>query len=94
MFDKIFNIGNSPKPVQAEESKPVKRKAPVKSVKADALKTIEKLLDELQGVNNAKVDSLRKLYHSLDSGNDMKSVAAFYREPIKLKKKKKAVAKY
>lgn len=89
MFN-IFNIAPEKKTVleSVVVKQPIKRK-PAPSAKADALKTIEKLLGDLQNVNNPKVDSLRKLFISLENGSDMTSVMAFYKEPIKAKKKKK-----
>lgn len=89
MFN-IFKITPTESPVLESVAikQPIKRK-PVPSVKADALKTIEKLLGELQNVNNPKVDSLRKLFISLENGSDMDSVMAYYKEPINTKKSKK-----
>lgn len=79
------------KPV-VKQPTPFKKKASAPSIKADALKTIEKLLGDLQNVNNPKVDSLRKLFVSLENGSDLASVMAFYKEPIKAKKKKKLIS--
>lgn len=90
MFN-LFNIGNTPKPVPAQpqirrivKPKPVQVAAP----KIDAVKAIESILEEVSGLNNPKVDTLRKLLIALENGSDMKGVIEFCREPKKAKKKK------
>ena len=88
MFN-IFNIAKSPAPVleapvQIRKPKPaVAKKAP--SVKEDAEMVLERLLNDLQNVNNPKVDVLRMLAISLEKG-DLTGLKAFCKEPIKIKK--------
>ena len=85
LFKKTLKI-DAVEPVLPKQPTPFKKKP---SLKADALKTIEKVLNDLQNVNNPKVDSLRKLFNSIENGNDLESVVAYYKQPIGKKKKEK-----
>lgn len=99
MLGKLFNIGPKitpqviQKPVAVQ--KPLLKKMVAKAEpKIDAHKAIEKLLTDLQNVNNPKVDSLRKLFLSLENGSDMREVLAFYKQPILAKDKAKKKSKF
>jgi len=95
MFSKIFNITPpqvEPVQVLVKQAPTIKRKASKPSVKVDALKTMEKVLDALQNVNNVKVNSLRKLYFAIENGGDLEKVIAFYKEPVTKKKEKKFIS--
>jgi len=72
-------------PVVAKPT-PFKRKP---SAKDDAFKVMAKLMDNLEKVNNPKVDALRKLMYAIENNSNLDSVVAFYKEPIKAKKTKK-----
>lgn len=91
MFKKLFNLAPNtvtvaPVLVKTQPT-PFKKKVATPSIKVDAMKTLEKVLTDLQDVNNPKVDALRKLFLSIENGSDMGSVVAFCKEPITAKKK-------
>ncbi len=93
MFNKLFNISNQSEPVlvetpiQIRKSKP--KAATTPSLKQDAEKVLERLLNDLQNVNNPKVDTLRLLALSLEKGGDLTSVLAFCKAPVTVVKKTK-----
>lgn len=99
MLRSLFNFGPKIAPQVIEKpvavQKPVLKKKIVKAKpKIDANKAIEMLLTDLQNVNNPKVDSLRKLFLSLENGSDMREVLAFYKQPIPAKDKVKKKSKF
>src|SRR5882757_4073625 len=81
--------------VVVEQPKPVVKPTPFKrkpSAKDDAFKVMAKLMDNLEKVNNPKVDALRKLMYAIENNSNLDSVVAYYKEPIKAKKKKKLIS--
>jgi len=95
MFN-IFNIGITPKepvlvqnPVKIAKPRAVVAKK-VEPAKPDLLKGLETILSDLQYVNNPRVDSLRKLYLTLENGGNLNDVVAFCKVPTrKIKASKK-----
>jgi|SRR5579859_7355993 len=97
MFGKLFDIGKKSEP-QIEEKKPivfaqsiVVKPTVKRSPKNDSLTALSNLLDELENVNNPKVDSLRKLYLHLQTNDDKANLVAYLKQPIPPKKKKKTI---
>lgn len=93
MFDKIFNFEvKEKKRQQTVAYKPsviVKKPQPVKP---DALKRLEKILDDVQHMNNPKVDTLRKLFVHLQTENATATdLMAYLKQPIPKAKKKKTI---
>lgn len=94
MFNKIFNLEVK----EAKERKSIVYKPAIamkkpQPVKPDALKRLEKILDDVQNLNNPKVDTLRKLFIHLQSENtNATDLMAYLKQPI-TKPKKKATIK-
>lgn len=92
MFNKFFNIGTTFEPVLVQEntiiSYPSKMQKSKKAspIKIDAQKLIHNLLDDLQNVNNPKVDVLRMLAVALENDGDISNLKAFCKQPIQRKK--------
>lgn len=89
MFTKFFNIGTPSEPVLVyEESEIAKSVRIPKAKKVNATKVLQSLLNDLQNVNNPKVDALRMLAIAIENGGDVTTLKAFCKEPIRKKKKK------
>lgn len=94
----MFNLFDIGKPAVKEEApkivvskppvKPFVKKAP--SVTIDAMKRLEKVMDQIQHLNSPKADAMRKLYFYLQSTNDNPTdLVAFLKQPIVKRKKTK-----
>jgi len=89
----MFNLFNIPaKPQKHEEiiaQKPVSRKVS-RSVKVDAMKVLDKVLDDVVNINNPRVDTLRKIYFDISSGKlNHAELVSFLKQPYNQPKKRK-----
>jgi hypothetical protein len=96
----MFNLFDIGKPAVKEEPakvtvykptvKPFVKKAPSPTI--DAMKRLEKVMDQIQHLNSPKADAMRKLYFYLQSTNDNPAdLIAFLKQPIAKRKKTKKV---